>query len=488
MRIGDRRRMNSPRIPTIPGSVPWLRTRTARHPLHLVLFFGVFAFGLWQNLTALHTSQFHPDESRWLNRAHYLLDFAHPLSAVWEDRYLTRGQPPMGSYVTGIGLLLQGRDLTTNGPWDFHYGNESTTTWNAIKGNMPAAADIEAARRTNAVVGALSCAVLFLIVARLTNAIGGFIGGVFLAFHPLQIYLASIGVSDAVFTLFFALATLAALALARSPTWWRALALGLVLGCGASTKLSPLFVSLPLAGVGVAILVDPVVRQTPLIGRLWGQISRVDSGSARPLGWMLVSVPATTVATFVLSYPYLWSDPIGRTQQLLDFRRSEMDNQARIWPITAIDSRVEAVRRSWHNLEQLYSSSGRALAAIGRVFGQHWDQRGYDLPFAILGLIVLLWLAWTSGIASPHALTLVLLAVQSGVILVGLSVDFNRYYLPFVLTSGVGVGILSGQLSAAAATLVARRQRASDRRIAKSEPEPGLVRGGAGRRSRVTNR
>ncbi|HKG25112.1 MAG TPA: hypothetical protein VKB09_05645, partial [Thermomicrobiales bacterium] len=180
--------MSRPRFFPNSGAPPRAGVETAGRRLGLVLVVGVFALGLWQNFDALTASQFHPDESRWLNRAYYLRELLHPRSKVWEDRYLTRGQPPMGSYVTGIGLILQGRDLTTNGPWDFHFGNESTTTWNAVKGNMPAPADLTAARRTNAVVGALSCAVLFLIVARLTNVFGGLVAGTFLAFHPLQIY------------------------------------------------------------------------------------------------------------------------------------------------------------------------------------------------------------------------------------------------------------------------------------------------------------
>lgn len=435
-----------------------------------MLFVGVFVLGLWQNLAVLHSSQFHPDESRWLNRAFYLKELLHPTSDVWEDRYLTRGQPPMGSYITGLGLLLQGRDLTTNGPWDFHYGNESTITWNAVKGNMPAPADIEAARRTNAVVGALSCAILFLIVTRLTNPIGGVVAGVFLAFHPLQNYLASIGVSDAVFTLFLAMAAWAGLALARSPSWRRTLVLGIVLGCGASTKLSPLFVALPLAALGGVILADPFLRQLPWIGRAWAQISRVEVGANRRLGWMLIAVPAITAAFFVLSYPYLWPDPIGRTQELIDFRRYEMDNQARIWPSTAVDSRVEALRRTWTNLENLYSSSGRAFAALGL------NRHGVDLPIALLGLAVLLWLAWRRGIASPAALTLGILSAQSVIILSGLRVDFNRYYLPFVLTSGVGIGVLTGQVWTIAASLAGRLKVAPEHRLAGSRPRFKAVR------------
>jgi Dolichyl-phosphate-mannose-protein mannosyltransferase len=406
----------------------------------------VFAVSLWQNLAAVSESQFHPDESRWLNRAYFLRELFHPTSALWEDRYLTRGQPPMGSYVTGLGLLLQGRGLDQNGPWNFHYGNEVTVTWNLVKGNMPTPDDLVAARRTNAVVGALTCLVLFLIVTALSHWVGGAIAALFLAFHPLQIYLASLGVSDAVFTLFLALATLAIILLAARPTWPRAVALGVILGFGASTKLSPIFVAVALAALGAVILADGLLRRLPLVGRLWARWSRVAGGSSHRLGWMLISLPAIAFATFVASYPYLWPDPIGRTRLLLDFRRNEMENQARIWPSTAVDSHVDALRRTWLNLERNYSASERLFASAGRALGHDWAGKGVDVPLALAGLAIFAWLALRAGFPSRQVLALALLAAQSAAILGNMRVDFNRYYLPIVFVCAVGVGMLAGQV------------------------------------------
>ena len=79
----------------------------------------IFLISFWANLSYVHATLFHPDESRWINRAHYLTDLKNPLGIEWGDRYLLRGQPPVGSYVTAIGLLLQGQDTVTNEPFDF---------------------------------------------------------------------------------------------------------------------------------------------------------------------------------------------------------------------------------------------------------------------------------------------------------------------------------------------------------------------------------
>jgi hypothetical protein len=422
-----------------------------------VLVFGV---SLWQNLSAVSESQFHPDESRWLNRAFYLEAFLHPTSDVWEDRYLTRGQPPMGSYITGLGLLLQGRDLTTNGPWDFHYGNEATLTWNAVKGNVPDPADLMAARRTSAAIGALTCLVLFLIVTSLSNWIGGAIAALAFAFNPLQIYLASLGVSDAAFTFFVALATLAIVVLATKPSWKRTAALGVILGLGASTKLSPVFVAAALAIPGLLILADGMLRRFPLLGRAWTRWSRVDWGANRRLGWMLVALPAIAFATFIASYPYLWPDPVGRTQLLLDFRQHEMENQARIWPSSAIDSRVEALERTWQNLENRYSASGRAIELLGRGINRDWSGKGFDVPLSLAGLAILALLVIRRGFPSRHFLALALIGAQSAAILGNLRVDFNRYYLPLAFVCAIGIGILAGQIAVWTLPRLGRRQYA----------------------------
>lgn len=408
----------------------------------------VFLASLIDSGLRIDSTPFHPDESRWINRAYYLRELTNPFGEAWADRYLIRGQPPMGSYVTGFGLLVQGRDLDTNGPWDFRFGNETNTTWNVIKGNMPAHADLEAARRATAVTGALTCVTLFLIVGLLTNWIGGLIAGLFMAIHPLHQYLATLATSDAVFTLFVALSALAAIWLAMRPSWWRALVLALPVAAGASTKLSPIFIAAGLAVVGAVIVVDPYLRRLPYVGRPWRWLSRGDPNAGRRLGWMLIAQPILVGFLFVLSYPYLWSDPIGRTITLFDFRRYEMANQAKIWPHAAINSRIESLERSWTALNDNYSTTDRVVAQIGDWFGRDWTGAGFDLVLALPGLAILLYLAWRNGLASRHSLAFAVIIGQALLILIGLGIDFNRYYLPLAFVAAVGVGIFGGWLAA----------------------------------------
>ena len=407
----------------------------------------VFFFALWQSSEKLHTSPFHPDESRWVNRATYLDELRHPLGSFWQDRYLTRAQPPMGSYIIGLGLLLQGKDLHTNGPWDFQYGFETAITWNVSHGNMPSFDNLIAARQWNMVLGALTCVFLVLIVGLLVNWAGGLIAGLFMAIHPLHLYLSTLAVSDAMFTTMFAFAVLATIWLARKPTWGRSLLLAVALGMGAATKLSPLLIALGWTVYALILFLDPWLRSRRRLGRAWGLVSRRELGTEQQLGWKLFVQMGLVGSFFVLVYPFLWPDPIGRTKIIFDFRKYEMDNQAGFWPQAAIHGPIDALQRTWQNLQDRTSSSGRIITWIGDQFGYNWSSHSIDLYLAVPGLALLVYLAWKNGIASPQMLGMLAIAAQSALILGALGVDFNRYYEPFVFTAATGVGVLTGWLA-----------------------------------------
>jgi hypothetical protein len=408
----------------------------------------VVLVSLWQFTSDKRTTRFHPDESRWLNRAPHLTELRHPLSSYWADAYLIRGQPPMGSYLTGLGLWVQGRSLDGTGPWNFRFGNDGDINWNVTYGNMPAASNLLAARNTSIAVGLLTSFFVYLIVTQLTNWIGGLIAGLFMGVHPLSVYLSTLAVSDAVFTTVVALSVLVAIRLAKRPSWGRAIALGVVFGVGSSLKLSPMFVAAGLAGVGVLILAWPLARRIRPARWIWTWLG-AETVSIRRLGWMLIALPMIAVTFFLVSYPYLWPDPIGRTRVLLEFRRDEMNSQARIWNDAAIRSRAGAVRRTWDMLETRYSASGKILVKAGLVERREEDpdgaEPGYDLPFAIAGLAVFAATAMWRGFRSPHLLAFLTLMGQSAIILLGLKVDFDRYYLPFVLMFAIGLGVGVGE-------------------------------------------
>ena len=80
------------------------------------------------------------------------------------------------------------------------------------------------------------------------------------------------------------------------------------------------------------------------------------------------------------------------------------------------------------------------------MFGRDWSGHSVDLYLAVPGLLVLVYLAWKNGLASPQMLGMLAIAAQSVLILFALGVDFNRYYEPLVFTTAAGIGVLGGWL------------------------------------------
>ncbi|MCC6703840.1 MAG: phospholipid carrier-dependent glycosyltransferase [Thermomicrobiales bacterium] len=406
---------------------------------------AVFLISFWINLTHVRATLFHPDESRWINRAHYLTDLKNPLGIEWGDRYLLRGQPPVGSYVTAIGLLLQGQDTDTNQPFDFTKGNERNTVWEAGHNAIPTSADLVAARRTNAFIGATVAALMVVILAKITSLAGGVVGGFFVLMNELLHYLSSTALSDATLALVIVLATLVTIRLVEHPNWGKTLLLGILLGLGTGAKLSPIVLALGLGAIGVAFLLRPWLRKVPGLDRFIDHLAAGAEDRANRLAWMLMSLPAITVATFVLIYPYVWSAPYERTRILYDFRASEMASQSRIWPNLAVIGRIDAFHTLWDVFQRDYPTTGRffdwvagwsglpALPNIDVVLA------GFGLAWAVVNVL-------RRGVVTPLAFVFIIFGGQALAIVAGLRVDFNRYYLPIVLFVGLCIGYLAGEM------------------------------------------
>jgi hypothetical protein len=429
----------------------WLVAATA-----LIAFLLSFAI----NLSQIRETTFHPDESRWINRAHYLTDLDTPLGRAWADRYLLRGQPPFGSYVTALGLILQGHDTDTNEPFDFHFGNERQINWEAGHNAIPSQADLLAARRTNAFIGALTSALIVIVLAKITNLAGAIVGGLFVLTNDLHQYLSSTALSDATLGFILVLTTLLVMRLVARPGWGKTLGLGILIGCGMAAKLSPIALSLGLAGIGVAFLIRPWLREIPYVGRLVDYLANGAEQRTDRLAWMFLSLPAITAATFVLLYPFVWSSPYSRTRILFDFRAQEMASQSRIWPDRAVIGRFDALRTLWHVFQEQYPTTGRLfdwLAGLG-VFPN--GVPSIDIALAGVGLVLAVVAVIRTGVATPLAFAFILLGGQAAAIVAGLRVDFNRYYLPIVLFVALCIGFFAGEVTRAVARWLTERQAA----------------------------
>jgi hypothetical protein len=101
----------------------------------ILLALVVFVFALTQFLPAVDDREFHRDEARWIHRAVYIRDLFTPLGEMWDEeawiaqggtmdeQYRLRAQPPLGSYIMGLGFLVQTGGLPDIGFWNMDHDN-----------------------------------------------------------------------------------------------------------------------------------------------------------------------------------------------------------------------------------------------------------------------------------------------------------------------------------------------------------------------------
>jgi 4-amino-4-deoxy-L-arabinose transferase-like glycosyltransferase len=378
-------------------------------------------------------SHFNPDESRWISRAHYLADFVNPGSPTWDDQYMTRGQPPLGSYAMGLGLLLQGRDLETNPPWDFALPWEV----NVAIGNKPVPADLAAGRAASAVLVAVTSLVVIILAHAFVSPSWAIAAGALYAMHPFTAYIGSIAMADALFGLLIALAAWAAAALARRPSRLRGITLGALLGLGGATKLSPLAVA---AGLTAAMVLVVVV---------WSLRDRQAASDRRSWAVLGLAIGSAAILTFVAVYPYLWPDPVTRTQHLFAFRTEEMSAQASDWPVMAVPNRIEALRRTHANFFDRYNLSATVISRLGWGAASPWV-RQIEIAVSGVGLCILTVRAARAGPFSPPALALAVLGGLVLVTILGMRSEFDRYHLPMALLGTVSAAATLDWVASAA--------------------------------------
>jgi len=392
---------------------------------------GLFALALTRLLVASEHTPFNRDEARWVYHASAVRHVLDPLGSAWGDTVVNRDQPPLAAYLFGVGQVVQGRPLGAVGWWNM----SRTSAWNAKHGNMPAPADLRAARRTNAVAGALAAVALFLLVARLTNLAGGIVASLFLIAHPLATQLASTVDADTLLTLLILLAALAGVWLAERPSWPRAFVVGGLLGLGGAAKLTPLVIAVGLVGFGA--VVSAAGRRNR---------SAVARARAQRYARMLGAQPIVAGVVFVAVSPYLWRDPVGRTRRLFAFRSQEMTNQRRIWPNLAITTPLDTLHRLWRLLGQRATASGWVTDQALRLAGASWQLPGVDLGLGLAGLAVIALIVRRVGVTSSTALAAAIVGGEAVVAVVGMRVYFARYLMPVTLALAASIGVLAGAL------------------------------------------
>ena len=414
-----------------PGrQVPWKQVLP-----DIVITLVVIATSLGINLNQVEVTPQDRDETRWINRAYYAADIRDPFGPTWQDYIITVGQPPLGSIAIGIGMFLQGEDLRATGVWDYQYDRN----WYEATGGYPTEEAQSAGRRTNAVIGALVSGAGYVLARLMTNRIGGIAAGAYLAWHPLHIVLSTQALSDETFALMLLLALISAWQFASKPTWGRAVAMGIFLGLGGATKLTPLLLAPPLMVFGML--------------RLW--LDQTPTG--KRAGWMLIAQPFIAFAAFVAIYPWLWPNPIERTWRLFRFRSGEMDAQTSAWPNALTDGPLDALARFGYKLTYTHSTTQKAMQHFYDWAGIDRTAVGFDLVLAGIGAVILLWIIARKGLWTPQALVAALLFGELALLALGMKADFYRYHLPVVMIVSACIGVSVGTIWSTVVSFATRR-------------------------------
>jgi len=408
------------------------RPMATRLKLGLLIPLVILIFSLVQNLDQVQVSPFHRDESRWIGRAFFIQEIFHPFSNTWNDYYITNNQAPFANYIMGIGQFVFGQDISIGRIWDFNY----TQAWNELVGAMPTPSEMDAGRRTNALIGAIVAMLVYMVGVRIGNRFGAFIGAAFLACHPLHILMSSQALSDEILALWIVSIFLAAMRFARRPSWQNTTVMAVLLGIGGSTKLTPLLLSFALAGLGVALLVR---------WRFFPGFSP-NPKHERDLGIKLVVQPFIAYFTFVAVFPWLWVDPIGRTYRMFTARAQEMESQGNIWGNLHVATPIDALDRIGVRLSHDYSTTARLGRILADILSFNYQPPSIDLVLGFAGAILFAVLVFRKGIASQYGLLGYLMLCELGIIVVGLKADFNRYHLPIAMIMAICIGYLGSRV------------------------------------------
>ena len=401
----------------------------------------LIALGTFAHLErSVERTPFHRDEARWVHRVYYLGHWRDPLGPRWqEEGYAAtygswdefrrmRDQPLMASYLLGLGLLVQGRDLDVNGFWNM----ERDEAWNVARGHMPGRADLFAARRANVALAALTAGIMYVVGSRLSGTFGGLTTGLVQGFHPLVLDTATRAWGDASLVVFIALSALALQAWGSRPNWARAILVGVLLGCGAAAKLSPLLLSVPLGVFGAVLLVPRV--------RYW--VSRLTSGQTL----QLVSMPVIALATFIAAYPYLWQNPFTHLVRMYQFRLDSFESQGNANPEARVTGIGNAMERVGGELGTAANVSGLLASkfadATGALSPAWFGVSSWDLAVTIAGLLLACHFIGRWGLMSGNALAVMFLTGQSVFVIMVMGVEYARYLLPLTLTISMALGLV----------------------------------------------
>lgn len=395
------------------------------------------------------------DEINWIGTTRYfeLLFVDHDVSpSSWADTYWTRTQPMIVRYVIGGWLWARGYDLK---PLDPNYDYTRDVAANRRAGKIPPDDLMADARLTTRVLGVGAIGLLYLVARVVAGPVGGLvaatlaIGSPYLEEHLIRAKAESILMFFLFGALLVGVVAMRRARRRRPPRWpgigW-GVATGVLLGLAFGSKLTTILVlvAVGLWGVWACLAAwsdgwRPARRsgargRDPLSHgeRAEGPDER-DAGATagpEPWGWPAV-VLVVAGLVFVVSNPFLWPDPVGRSWLLFDNRQQEMAQQQLDVPSRAVYGLAQRVAIVWD----------RSL--VNDAFGPSRLNTPVEAVLAVVGAC---WLTVRALTRRPTELTLIFLwsaCLWAGVS-IGLGFLLTHYFVPTAMTGHLLDGLAAG--------------------------------------------
>ncbi|MGE3272996.1 MAG: hypothetical protein AB7P40_29960, partial [Chloroflexota bacterium] len=171
-------------------------------------------------------------------------------------------------------------------------------------------------------------------------------------------------------------------------------------------------------------------------------------------GWLLWAPMVVLVAylVFVVSNPYLYRDPLGRTVIMLQDRAQEMAREASVDPERAVTTLQQRIKLVWY------------WSLMEDTWGDSQLRWSIEMPLALAGLGILLVRFLLRGRAEDAWLLLWVVGIYGGVTW-GLGYLLDHYFVPTatmtLLLSGLAIGWGAGWPWRAALKMVSRTRHTS---------------------------
>ena len=380
----------------------------------------------------LESRSFHGDENNWIITSKYFKLFFVDRdfhNEQWNE-WFTCDQPSVGRYIIGLSLYINGGadrfDEIQRIPfWNF----SKDYIWNKAAGAIPQDDILYAARLPMAILGGLTCLLIFFAGKLIFNRYVGIVAAILLAYNPLMLKCSQRAMTDAPLIFFMTAVMVMIIFFHRSFVNRKyaaglcyALVIGLNVALATGTKLNG-----AIAGIvfGIFCLLLLTTRIIDITNNFEGKHSYIQIITAPEIRFILSSLILTgfvSLVIFVSLNPYLYKHPLKRSLKMVEHRMKVVQGQQ-------IDSpAIKTIS------EKIYFVMGRTLYYKAFTTLKHFAKLPLDLVMFVLGLTILAYTETRHLIEkkspSPKAIIIVWTVITYLGIIAWIPLDWDRYYLP----------------------------------------------------------